>query len=111
MDVPRNSKGQLMKGHHLSPETQWKPGQPGNPRGTNHAAKCQKLIESHKLDEEIALMAGRERRYKRVPFQVQLNAYETLVERGYGRPAVIQIANVNEVQFVKRLVGIDEADI
>jgi hypothetical protein len=72
MDVPRNANGQVLKGQSLNPATQWKPGQPGNPRGTNHATKCQKLIEKHKLDEEISLMAAREGRYKRVPFNVQL---------------------------------------
>jgi hypothetical protein len=91
--------------------TQWRPGQSGNNGGMRHAIKCQKLIETHKLDEEIALMASRQGKYKRVPYRDQISAYELLRDNAYGKPAVIQIANFNEVQFVKRLIGVADDSI
>lgn len=101
----------FQKGVSGNPATMWKPGESGNTGGVRHKALCQQLIAKHQLDEEIALMAKREGKYKRVPFQVQLNAYEALRDAAYGKPATIQIANFNEVQFVKRIVGVDQEEV
>jgi hypothetical protein len=105
MGIARGPNGQLQKGHSLSLGTQWKPGQSGNSSGARHATHCQELIERHNCDEEMALMAAARGRYKNVSRQAQVAAYEAISTRAYGRAAVIQIANFNEVQFVKEIGG------
>jgi hypothetical protein len=108
MDVPRAGNGQIQKGRSLNPATQFKPGESGNPRGTRHRAKCQQLIENHNLDEEMALIAARQGRYKRVPYRDQIEAYRQLRDAAYGKPATVQVANVGEVQYVKVIGGVDQ---
>jgi hypothetical protein len=74
-----------------------KPGESGNNMGLRHAVKCQKLVEDYNLDEEMAMLASRQGKYKRAPFRDQISAYELLRDNAYGKPAVVQVANLNEV--------------
>lgn len=96
------------KGVSGNPAMMWKPGESGNTGGVRHKTQCQELMKKYQLDEEMALMASRQGKYKRVPFRDQISAYEVLRDNAYGKPAVIQIANFTEVQFVKRLMGVPD---
>jgi hypothetical protein len=96
-----------MKGAQLSPATQWQKGQSGNDAGMRHAINCAKLIEQHKCDENMAMIASG--KVKRAPHTVQVNAYAELCAQAYGRPGTVQVANVNNNQvIVKRVVGVDD---
>jgi hypothetical protein len=104
----RRGNPNWVPGKSGNPATMWKPGERGLNTGARHAVECRNLIEQHNLDEEMALLAARQGKYKRVPFRDQISAYEKLRDSAYGKPAAIQVANVNEVQFVKRIVGVDQ---
>jgi hypothetical protein len=106
--VQRKANGQLVKGATLSPKTTWKPGESGNQGGMRHKIRCQRLIEELKLDEEMAMIAAGQGRYKKTPCRDRISAYAILRDSAFGRPATIQIANFNEVQFCKRLVGVPD---
>jgi hypothetical protein len=102
----RDARGRIMKGSP-PPPTAFKKGQSGNDQGMRHAVNCAKLIEQHKCDENMALIASG--KVKKAPHTVQVNAYAELCAQAYGRPGTVQIANINRNEvIVKRVIGIKD---
>jgi hypothetical protein len=106
--VPRDPRtGRVKKGAQLSPATQFKPGNNANLLGESHKIRIARLLEEKLVAENIASIAAGDKRKKAQPAQ-QIDAFNSLCDQAFGRPANNSVNVSTEVSFIKRVIGISE---